>query len=138
MILYMLYIALINNEITPGAFVAVFSSIGTMFNMVNEVVCWHIATITNDIGSVDNFIQFLEYPEKKKEDNVIPKECNIRFNNVSFKYPNSGRFALENINLEINAGETVAIVGENGSGKSTLVKLLMKLYEPTRGSILYE
>jgi ATP-binding cassette subfamily B protein len=105
---------------------------------MNEVICWHIATIANDIGSVDNFIQFLEYPEMKNEDNAIPKEYNIRFDNVSFKYPNSTRYALENISMEIINGETIAIVGENGSGKSTLIKLLMKLYEPTEGSITYE
>jgi ATP-binding cassette subfamily B protein len=136
-ILYMLSVALINREITPGAFAAVFSSIGTMFHMMNELICWHVATITTDIGSVNRFINFLEYPEMNKPDKPIPQKYNIKFNNVSFKYPNSNRYALENINMEIINGETIAVVGENGSGKSTLVKLLMGLYEPTHGSIMY-
>jgi ATP-binding cassette subfamily B protein len=105
--------------------------------MMNELICWHVATITNDIGSVNRFIHFLEYPEMSKPDKLLPQKYNIKFNNVSFKYPNSTRYALENINMEINNGETIAVVGENGSGKSTLVKLLMGLYEPAHGNIMY-
>jgi ATP-binding cassette subfamily B protein len=136
-ILYMLSAALLNKEITPGAFAAVFSSIGTMFHMMNELICWHVATIATDAGSVNRFIRFLEYPEMNKPDKPLPQNYNIKFNDVSFKYPNSTRYALENINLEIINGETIAIVGENGSGKSTLVKLLMGLYEPEGGRIMY-
>jgi ATP-binding cassette subfamily B protein len=76
-ILYMLSIALINKEITPGAFAAVFSSIGTMFYMMYELISWHVATIATDIGSVNRFIQFLEYPEMNKPDKQIPQKYKI-------------------------------------------------------------
>jgi ATP-binding cassette subfamily B protein len=62
----------------------------------------------------------------------------IRFDHVSFAYPGTDRLVLDDINLDLPAGKVVAIVGENGAGKSTLVKLLGKMYEPTRGRILVD
>lgn len=64
-----------------------------------------------------------------------PIKNSIKFENVSFHYPHSNRTLLENINLTIKAGETVALVGENGAGKTTFIKLLCRLYDPTSGSI---
>lgn len=62
----------------------------------------------------------------------------IRFENVSFCYPGSETPALNNINLKITPGASLAIVGENGSGKTTLIKLLTRLYAPTEGRILVD
>jgi len=62
----------------------------------------------------------------------------IRFEHVSFAYPGTDRLVLDDINLELPAGSVVAVVGENGAGKTTLVKLLAKMYEPTRGRILID
>ena len=62
----------------------------------------------------------------------------IRFEHVSFAYPGTDRLVLDDVNLELPAGAVVAIVGENGAGKTTLVKLLAKMYEPTRGRILID
>ena len=59
----------------------------------------------------------------------------ITFDRVSFSYPGSDRLVLEDVTLTLPRGTVVAIVGENGAGKSTLVKLLAKMYEPTRGRI---
>lgn len=56
---------------------------------------------------------------------------------VSFRYPGTEREVLDDISMEIDAGEVVALVGENGSGKTTLVKLLLQLYRPERGRILW-
>jgi ATP-binding cassette, subfamily B, bacterial len=61
----------------------------------------------------------------------------IEFRNVSFKYPDSDKWVLKGVDLKLSAGEKLALVGENGAGKSTLIKLLMRLYDPTEGSILY-
>lgn len=60
----------------------------------------------------------------------------IHFQDVWFRYPNSDRFVLEGINLEIKEGESLALVGVNGAGKSTLTNLLNGLYVPTKGKIL--
>ena len=62
----------------------------------------------------------------------------IRFEAVSFNYPDSERPALEDISLHIRPGESLALVGENGSGKTTLIKLLTRLYQPTSGRILLD
>lgn len=59
----------------------------------------------------------------------------IRFENVSFRYPSSDKPVLNGINLTIRPGERLALVGENGSGKSTLIKLLCRFYRPTGGRI---
>jgi ATP-binding cassette, subfamily B, bacterial len=61
----------------------------------------------------------------------------IEFRNVSFKYPGKDRYAIKNLTLTLEPGEKLALVGENGAGKSTLVKLLLRLYDPTEGEILY-
>jgi ATP-binding cassette subfamily B protein len=62
----------------------------------------------------------------------------VRFEHVSFAYPGTDRLVLDDVNLELPSGAVVAIVGENGAGKTTLVKLLAKMYEPTRGRILID
>ena len=60
------------------------------------------------------------------------------FENVSFRYPGSQRWALRNVNFALRAGERLALVGENGAGKTTLTKLLTRLYDPTEGRILLD
>ena len=62
----------------------------------------------------------------------------IRFEHVSFAYPGTERLVLDDVNLHLKAGSVVAIVGENGAGKTTLVKLLSRLYQPTKGRILVD
>lgn len=65
-----------------------------------------------------------------------PFRPDLRCEHVSFRYPGTSIDVLQDVSLDIAAGETVAIVGENGSGKSTLVKLLAGFYQPTAGRIL--
>ncbi len=62
----------------------------------------------------------------------------IRLEHVSFSYPGTSRVVLNDVSLTLPAGGVVAIVGENGAGKTTLVKLLAKMYEPTRGAIFVD
>jgi ATP-binding cassette, subfamily B, bacterial len=61
----------------------------------------------------------------------------IELRDVTFQYPGRDDVVLRNINLVVQPGEKIAIVGENGAGKSTLVKLLMRLYQPTQGEVLF-
>jgi len=62
----------------------------------------------------------------------------IEFRGVSFRYPGTEAWVLQDVNLHIRPGERIALVGPNGSGKTTLVKLLTRLYDPTEGQILLD
>jgi ATP-binding cassette subfamily B protein len=66
---------------------------------------------------------------------AVPLKEGIRFDQVTFRYPDSERLTLRNFDLFIPAGKTVAIVGANGAGKSTLIKLICRLYDPEEGRI---
>jgi ATP-binding cassette subfamily B protein len=65
----------------------------------------------------------------------MPLKQGIVFEDVAFRYPGAERFVVRHLNLTINAGETVALVGENGAGKTTIVKLMARLYEAAEGRI---
>lgn len=67
-----------------------------------------------------------------------PIASGFEFREVSFRYPGSGRIALDRVSFRIGAGERIALIGENGAGKTTLVKLLARLYDPDEGSILLD
>jgi ABC-type multidrug transport system fused ATPase/permease subunit len=61
----------------------------------------------------------------------------VEFRDVSFHYPGSEKLVLNGVSLVLKPGEKLALVGDNGAGKSTLIKLLLRLYDPTGGAILY-
>ena len=88
---------------------------------------------------IDDLREFLEIKNKAENQNGIPlpdgKPYKIEIENLSFTYPETDEIILNNINLTINSGEKLALVGVNGAGKTTLVKLLSGLYSPTSGSI---
>lgn len=73
-----------------------------------------------------------------KRENWEPIQGHIRFEDVTFRYPDGDVNVLEHFSLDIPAGATVAIVGETGAGKSTLVNLACRFYEPTGGRILID
>lgn len=134
-ILYMLVNALLSGEISIGAFAAVFSSIGLLFGVMEEVISMHIGNMASNLGKAYNFIRFMELPERCGEDCEPDFSKGIVLENVSFTYPNAECKSVDNVSLKINAGETVAVVGENGAGKTTLVRLIIGLYKPTEGMV---
>ena len=79
-------------------------------------------------------------PKLTKTDGIsIPTtDGDLELKNVTFKYTEDGKTILNNINLKVKKGEHIAIVGYNGAGKTTLIKLLMRLYDPTSGTISYK
>jgi ATP-binding cassette subfamily B protein len=90
--------------------------------------------------TMDQYIQFMNFGDTTDDSGKRPlpdlgTDCQIEFSHVSYRYPGSDRWALNDINLTIHKGERLAIVGPNGSGKTTLVKLLVKLIQPTSGTI---
>lgn len=88
---------------------------------------------------LENYFTYLNLNSSKEYgviDDIDLNNLQIKFDNVSFKYPNVEEYTLKNINLEIETGTKLAIVGLNGAGKTTLIKLLCRLFEPTEGEIL--
>lgn len=137
MVLILFVEALIHGKISVGVFATIYASIGKMFDMMEEVVD-SISNLVKNIGLVENYVEFLKTPEEKKVSKKITLNKQLVLNNVTFRYQNAEEDTLSNINLEINAGDTIAIVGENGSGKSTLVKVLVGLFPPKSGEVLYD
>lgn len=89
---------------------------------------------------VDKIRAFLNYEPRLKnnEGDAVPEGAGeLKLEHVTFKYSETGRKVLDDISLSVKPGEHIAIVGYNGAGKTTLIKLLMRLYDPTSGSISY-
>jgi len=87
-------------------------------------------------------IHYLDYVEiiKTTRKGTLPilmdsEHYELEFHNVSFKYPEANDFALKNLNLKLDIGKRLAIVGMNGSGKTTMIKLMCRLYDPCEGKI---
>lgn len=134
----MLFYYLFQGEIGVGAFAAVFSSLDQMFDTMDGVFNYQIGAITRNFGAAQNYYTFLNLREREGTDPGAVERGNIELNGVSFTYPNSSKPALEDINLTVRKGETIAIVGVNGSGKSTLTRLLSGLYLPDKGRMLVD
>ena len=99
---------------------------------------------SNIIPSAIRFFEFLDMEAEVEEGQkrlvrIANNEIigRIKFENVGFSYKD-GEQILNNINLEINPGEKIAIIGANGSGKSTLINLLLRFYKPQEGKILFD
>ena len=93
---------------------------------------------------IDNLMSFMDHEQTVKPRLETPLKVNhgkqhtIVFENVSFRYPNSDHDVLQNINMTLDPGESLVLVGLNGAGKTTLLKLLTRLYDPTGGRILLD
>lgn len=126
---------MLRGNITVGAFAAVYQSLSTMFSNCESLFSRLKNDVAENLGMIEDYISFLDMPEKQCSAEEVDFGKGINVQNVSFSYPGSERKALDNVSLSIASGETVAIVGANGSGKTTLSKLLCGLYTPDEGSI---
>lgn len=134
-ILLLLFDALMKQEVSVGAFAAVFSSVGTLYSLMEEVICSHIARIAKNAGTVRNYLDFLDLDERTGKQEKVPELGDIVLENVSFSYPGSENMAVKDVSFTLKKGETLAIVGENGSGKSTLIHLISGIYLPVQGCV---
>ena len=102
---------------------------------INMVVYQGTAAAKRVFSVIDN-------PIKVKNDETMPdlliEDCEIEFKNVSFKYENTERKAIKNIDIKIKGGSMTAFVGHSGAGKSTIINLLPRFYDPQEGNILID
>ena len=133
-----LIFSLAKGNITLGNFSLYVATTEGFFQHINTVL-----TTVRDLlarsREVDDFRSFVDFDRNEKKSVGIPvpeaENYEFRFENVSFRYPKAEKFALKQLNLTLNAGERLAVVGLNGAGKTTFIKLLLRLYEPTEGTI---
>jgi len=129
---------------TIGTVVMFFFAFQRGYSVLNDLFK-SMANLMEDTIFMNDFREFVEEgghapvnATKLAKTPTFSLNESIRVENVSFRYVNSKRDALQSINLTIRKGETVAIVGANGSGKTTLIKLLCGFYLPDSGSIFYD
>lgn len=127
-----------SGKISIGEFSMYFAATIGLTSAINNLVGFSIGlNYTSDY--IRDFIDFVTLPDSMKKDGndfVDNKELTFEFRNVSFKYPHTETFVLNNINVKFKFNERISLVGENGAGKSTFIKLLMRFYDPTEGEIL--
>lgn len=130
--------AVLQREITLGNFTLYVAAAGNLFQYISQVMDG-VKELLARSREVDDFRSFLELDNGKAEDGGVEvpwaESYEFRFENVSFQYPRAEQYALRHLNLTLKAGERLAVVGLNGAGKSTFIKLLLRLYEPTEGTI---
>lgn len=125
--------------IDPGGVVLVigaFTSVSSTLALISST----FVSVDQHTTFLDDYFSFLSIDELvKKVENPEPLPARfdkgIVFEDVSFKYPGSTEYAVQNFNLTINNGELLALVGENGAGKSTIIRLLLRFYDVDSGSI---
>lgn len=133
-----LLILIFHQTISPGQYFSFLFYSFFLFNPLQElgnvILAWREAEV-----SLGNFKRILSIPidAKPEKPALLESVRKLSFNNVSFKHLTANRNALNNISFETEVGETIAFVGPSGSGKTTLVKLLVGLYQPLEGDILY-
>ena len=153
-VLYM--IKLLGEGMAVGGFAASVSIIWNIRWMLTDLI-ERLTKYPKHSLYIEKYLEFMRFePVIKNGKTDIPEFESLEFCNVSFSYEFSshpkyrfheedyvapkkeeGKDALKNVNLKISKGDKIAIVGYNGAGKTTLIKLIMRLYDPTEGEILY-
>ncbi|MFN4145174.1 MAG: ABC transporter ATP-binding protein [Runella sp.] len=123
-------------RLTPGN-IAEFILYVSMLTWPVMALGWTTSQTQRAAASQVRINEFLNIKTDLVSEKNIEKqiEGKIEFRDVSFVYPDTGIKALKNFNLEVKAGQTVAILGTTGSGKSTVANLLTRLYDPTEGEV---
>ncbi|MBS7232453.1 ABC transporter ATP-binding protein [Flavobacterium psychroterrae] len=137
-VVFTLYYFLFGQKIIVGDLLTMVFFTFFIFGPLQELGNFIIALNETKV-SMENFKTLLSAPKefRPKTPKHVGAIRSLLFSDVSFKHKTAKFKAVENINFEIKQGETVAFVGPSGSGKTTLVKLLVGLYTPAEGQVLY-
>ncbi|UVI33054.1 ABC transporter ATP-binding protein [Paenibacillus spongiae] len=131
---------------TAGTLVIVFLAMRQAYGISGRMVhpISKIYIQSTKIMDLNDYLKESSAGDEADKEGIAPPlpnpgtSCLIEFDNVTYQYSGAQEPALHEIRLTLNPGETVALVGENGAGKSTLVRLLLGLYQPTSGRIIWD
>ena len=130
--------SVIQGNLTVGVLAAFVAYMERLYGPLRRLVS-SSTMLTQSIASMDRVFQlFDETYDIEDKPNALPLPASnghVRFNDVTFKYHDDDSYVLKDINLDIQAGETVAFVGMSGGGKSTLISLIPRFFDVTTGSI---
>lgn len=136
-ILLALHLA-IGGYISIGIFGACIAAFKSMQESTKSFLIY-LGDMPAKIAFANDYFEFLDLAEEEngfmKIDGI--RDC-VRLSNVSFRYPNRNEYALKNASLTIHIGEKIVVLGVNGSGKTTLSKIILALYQPESGEVLYD
>jgi ATP-binding cassette subfamily B protein len=132
----------LDGRILLGVLVGFLAALNNFFDPITQLSQLY-TTYQSGMAALDKIFELLdEQPDMKERPNApaLPRiRGELRFDHVSFGYGGEdGRLALDDIDLTIAPGETVALVGATGAGKSTFAKLVARFYDPTRGRVLID
>ncbi len=133
------FIALRADTISPGGVVLIIGAFTSVSGTLGQISSTFVA-VDQHTTFLDDYFSFLAIKPLVPVPEVttpVPTDLSagIEFNDIQFTYPGGTEPAVSGLNLHIRNGELVAIVGENGAGKSTLVRLLLRFYDPDKGSV---
>lgn len=124
-----------NGLISVGEFIVAFNIFAQISGMLAELLGF-IPKLHNNSLYINDFRKFMDYEIEDDSDASLSLNniYSLELHNVSFKYDDN-KFVLNNINIKIEKGKSIALVGENGSGKSTLANIIQGFYKPTTGDV---
>lgn len=132
------YQIIVLKSMTAGDLISFVTALGLMSQPLKRLISKN-NDLQEALPSADRVIEILDVPLEQDyfgEEKELKSEIkDIKFENLSFHYDDSPELILKNINLNVKAGEVIALVGKSGSGKTTLVNLIPRFYEVTEGAI---
>ncbi len=133
--------AVLGESITAGVLIAFVLYIDRFFEPIRDL-SRRFDTVQSTLAGGERILALLDSPVEVRDaenaDELKPVVGAVRFDHVSFHYSDDPTLVLDQIDLDIKAGETVALVGETGAGKTTIVKLLTRFHDPTDGCLLVD
>ena len=131
----------LDGELTIGSFNAFFGYLILITSQVQSIG-WSLSMFTSAAAATQRIFEVLDYPPEVVDvaEAQLPPDINgrLEFRNFSYRHPGAARPTIDGINLHVDAGETVALLGRIGSGKSTILKAAVRLIDTPRGSVFLD